>query len=59
MVIFHAVRKPNLTILVFDFGIIQGIKNVFYAMFVFWQGSVHVSKDVSYVEDNVVLCYVY
>jgi hypothetical protein len=59
MVIFHAIKKPDLTILVSDFGVIQVIKNVFYAMFVFWQGFLHVSEHVSYVEDNIVLSYVY
>jgi hypothetical protein len=26
-------------------------------MFAFWQGSLHVSKDVFYVEDNIILSY--
>jgi hypothetical protein len=28
-------------------------------MFAFWRGSLHVSKDVSYIKDNIVLSYVY
>jgi hypothetical protein len=44
MATFHATRKPNLTILDFDFGVVQVIENVLYAMFTFWQGSMHVSK---------------
>jgi hypothetical protein len=34
-------------------------KSVLYAMFAFSRGYVHVSKDVVYVEDNVVLSFVY
>jgi hypothetical protein len=34
-------------------------KNVFYAMFAFQWGSLQVSKDVSYVEDNIILSFVY
>jgi hypothetical protein len=54
MVIFHVVGKPNLTILVSYYGVIQMTKNVLYAMFVFQWGSLHVSKDVFYVENNIV-----
>jgi hypothetical protein len=54
MAIFHVVGKPNLTILVSDYGVIQMTKNVLYAMFVFRWGSLHVSKDVFYVENNIV-----
>jgi hypothetical protein len=32
MVTFHAVGKANLTILVFDFGVVQMTENVFCAM---------------------------
>jgi len=28
-------------------------------MFAFWQGSVHVSKDIYYTENNIVLSVVY
>ncbi len=28
-------------------------------MFAFWLGSLHVLKDVSYVDDNIVLNFVY
>jgi hypothetical protein len=34
-------------------------KNDLYAMFAFWQGSVHVFKDVSYGDDNIILSFVY
>jgi len=53
MVTFHVVRKPNLSILVFDIGIIQVTKNVLCAIFVFQWGSMHVSNNVSYGEDNM------
>jgi hypothetical protein len=59
MAIFHVVRKLDLTILVFYFGVVQMTYNVFCAMFVFWRGSVHVSNDVSYAENNIVLNFVY
>jgi hypothetical protein len=59
MATFHVVGKPNLTILVFDSRILQMTKNVLCAMFVFQQGHVHVFKDVSYKDDNIVLSYVY
>jgi hypothetical protein len=53
MVTFHVVTKLDLTILVFDFGVVQMIENVFYAMFVFRWRSMHISKDASHTEDNV------
>lgn len=59
MAIFLAIGKPDLTILVFDFGIVQVIENIFYVMFAFWWRSLHVYKDVSYVDDNIVLSFVY
>jgi hypothetical protein len=59
MATFHVVGKPNLTIFVVDFGVVQMTKNVLYGMFAFWQRFVHVSKDVSYIEDNVVLSSIY
>ncbi len=51
--------KPNLTILVSNFRIVQVIENVLYAMFVFWRGYVHPSKNVFYRDDNIVLSFVY
>jgi len=59
MATFHVVGKPYFTILVVNFGIVQVTKNIFCAMFVFWQGSLHVFKDVSYVEYNIILSFVY
>ncbi len=58
MATFHVVGKPNFTILVVDFGIVQVIKTILCAMFVFWWGSLHVFKDVSYAE-YIILCFVY
>jgi hypothetical protein len=59
MATLHVVGKPNFTILVSDFGVVQVIENVFYVMFTFWRGFLHVSKDVYYTKDNIVLSYVY
>jgi hypothetical protein len=59
MAIFHAIGKLDLIILVSDFGVVQVTKNVLCAMFVFWWGSLYVSKNVSYVENNIVLSFVY
>jgi len=59
MATFHVVGKPKFTILVVDFGVVQVIENVLCAMFAFWQGSVHVSKDIYYAKNNVVLNFVY
>jgi hypothetical protein len=48
---FPCCRKArSSTILVPNSGVVQMIENVFYAMFAFWQGSLHVFKDVSYVK---------
>ncbi len=59
MATFNVVGKPNLTILVFNFGLVQMTKNVLCAMFAFRQGSMHVSKDVSYRDDNFALNSIY
>jgi hypothetical protein len=59
MVIFHVVGKPNLTILVFYSKVIQVTENVLYVMFVFQRRVVHVSKYVSYEDDNIILSFVY
>jgi hypothetical protein len=59
MAIFHVVGKANLTILVFDYGVVQVIENVICAMFAFQQGYLHVSKDVSYGDDNIIFNCVY
>jgi len=59
MATFHVVGKLDLTILVFKSKIVQVIENVLFAMFVFRRGSLHISKDVSYVENNFVLSFVY
>jgi len=59
MATIHVIGKLDLIILVSDSRIVQVTKNVFYAMFVFQWGSLHVYKDVSYAEDNIVLSYVY
>jgi len=59
MATIHVIGKLDLIILVFDSRIVQVTKNVFYVMFVFQWGSLHVYKDVSYTKDNIVLSYVY
>jgi hypothetical protein len=59
MATFHVVGKPNLTILVSDFGVVQVIDNVLCVMFAFWRVSRHVYKDVSYIEVNIVLSFIY
>jgi len=59
MATFHVVGKPYFTILVVNFGVVQIIKNILCAMFVFWRGSSHVFKDVSYVEYNIILSFDY
>ncbi len=59
MATYHVVGKPNPTILDSNSRIVQVTKNVFSAMFVFQRGSLHISKDVSYVENNFVLSFVY
>jgi hypothetical protein len=59
MATFHVIGNLGLTILVADFGVNQVTKNVLCAMFMFQRGSLHVSKDIYYAKDNVVLSYVY
>jgi hypothetical protein len=59
MATFYVIGNLGLTILVADSGVIQVIKNVIFAMFMFQWGCLHVSKDVYYAKDNVVLSYVY
>jgi hypothetical protein len=59
MATFNALGKLDLTILVSDFGVVQVIKNVLYAMLAFLRGFVHVSKDVSYRDDNIILSSIY
>jgi hypothetical protein len=59
MAIFHVVGKPYLTILVSNFQVVQMIENVFDEMFVFLQGSMHISKDDYYRDANIILSYVY
>ncbi len=59
MATFHAIGKPELTFLVSNYEVIQVTENVFYAMFAFWWRFVHLFKDVSYLEDIIVLSFVY
>jgi hypothetical protein len=59
MATFHAIGKPYLTILVFDFGVVKVTENILCAMFAFRWGFLHVSKDVSYIEDDIVLSFFY
>jgi hypothetical protein len=59
MATFHVVGKPYFTILVSNSGVVQVIMNVLCAMFVFRQGFVHVPKDVSYEDDNIILSFIY
>jgi hypothetical protein len=59
MATFHALGKPYFTILVSNSRVVQVTMNVLCAMFVFRQGSVHVSKDVFYGDDNIVLTFIY
>ncbi len=54
MVTFHVVGKLDLTILVGDIGVVKLTKNVLCVMFMFQWKSMHVFKDVAYIEDNVV-----
>jgi hypothetical protein len=54
MATLHVVGKPNLTILVANSRVVQIIENVLCAMFAFWRGSLHVFKDVSYAEYNII-----
>ncbi len=35
------------------------IENILYVMFAFMQGSLDLSKDFSYIENNIVLNFVY
>jgi hypothetical protein len=55
MAIFHAEGKPNLLVLVGDEEFVQVMEKCLYAMFSFLLGSVHVSKDVAYKNNNVVI----
>jgi hypothetical protein len=59
MATFHVVGKPNLTILVFDYGVVQVTKNVLCAMFAFHWRYAHIFKDVSYKDNNIILSFVY
>jgi hypothetical protein len=59
MATFHVIGKPDLTILVSDYGIVQLTENVFCVMFAFQRGSMHVSKNVFYMEENIVLSFTY
>jgi hypothetical protein len=45
--------------LVSNSRVVQMIENVLCVMFAFLQGYVHVSKDVSYKDDNIVLSSIY
>jgi hypothetical protein len=56
---FPCYKKPNFTILIFYSRVVQVIENFLCAMFTFWWGFLHVSKDASYVKGNIVLSYVY
>jgi hypothetical protein len=59
MATFHVIGNLDLTISVANSGVIQVTKNVLCAMFIFRWRSLHVSKDVYYAKDNVVLSYAY
>jgi hypothetical protein len=57
MATFHADGKPNLTMLVGDEEFV--LEKCLCAMFSFLLGSVHVSKDVVYGNNNVVINSIY
>jgi hypothetical protein len=59
MATFHAEGKPNLTKLVGDENFVKVMGKCFCTMFGFLLGSVHVSKDVAYIDNNVVMSSIY
>jgi putative sterol carrier protein len=59
MATFHAEGKPNLTMLLADEKFVQVTKKCLCAMFGFLLGSIHVSKDAMYKDNNVVISSIY
>jgi hypothetical protein len=59
MATFHAKGKPNLTMLVGDEEFVEMMEKCLCTMFGFLLGSIHVSKDVAYGDNNVVISSIY
>lgn len=59
MATFHIVGQLDLSILLSYSKIVQVIENILCVMFSFRQRSMHVYKDVSYAENNIVLNSIY
>jgi hypothetical protein len=59
MVTFHAIGNFELTIMVNNLGTTLVFKQCLCAMFSFHLRSLHVSKDVSYDSNNLVLSLLY
>jgi len=59
MATFCAEGKPKLTILSDDYGIAHVIEKYLYAMFAFQLGTMHISKDDAYDDNNNVIRFVY
>jgi hypothetical protein len=59
MATFHAKGKHDLTMLVGDEEFVQVTKKCLCTLFGFMLGSIHVSKDVAYENNNVVINSIY
>ncbi len=59
MAIFYVVGKVDLMILVDDYGNVRVIKKYLSYMFGFQRGSIHVSRDDVYDDNNVVKNSIY
>jgi hypothetical protein len=59
MATFHAEGKPDFTMLVGDEKFVQAMEKCICTMFSFLLGSIHVSKDVAYGNNNVVISSIY
>jgi len=59
MATFCVEGKPKLTILGDDYGIAHVIEKCLYAMFGFQLGTMHISKDNAYDDNNNVIRFVY
>jgi hypothetical protein len=59
MATFHTEDKPKLTILSDDYGIAHVTKTCLCAMFGFQLGTMHISKNDAYDDNNNVIRFVY
>lgn len=59
MATFYAKRKPNLTILGDDLGIFHVTEKCLCAMFGFQHGTMHISKDDAFDDNNNITRFVY